>query len=70
MYERLTKSLKMSLWRNLVWFLTQLGRFITVEQLCPKLTDDKTDNNVEGSAEGQALWPYPCLDISSAVIVF
>lgn len=65
----LTKPLSMSLWRNLVWILIQLGRFITAEQLCPQTTDDKTDN-LEGSVGGQALRLRPCLDISSAMILF
>lgn len=51
----LTKSLSISLWRNLVCILIQLGRVITAEQLCPQTTDDKTDNS-EGSVGGQALW--------------
>lgn len=32
----LTKSLKMSLRRNLVWTLTQLERFIAAEHVCPQ----------------------------------
>lgn len=44
----LTKSLEMSLRRNLVCTLTQLERFIAAEQVRPRRTEDQADNNLEG----------------------
>lgn len=44
----MTKSLKMSLRRNLVWTLTQLERSTVAEQEHPRRTEDQADNNLEG----------------------